>query len=38
MAELIAIGYPDTETAAKAAEEVEQRLSRDLIIEPDAVA
>ena len=37
MAELIAIGYPDTETAAKAAEEV-ARLSQDLIIEPDAVA
>jgi uncharacterized membrane protein len=37
MAELIAIAYPDTETAAKAAEEV-GRLSKDLIIEPDAVA
>jgi uncharacterized membrane protein len=37
MAELIAIAYPDTETAAKAAEEV-GRLSQDLIIEPDAVA
>jgi len=37
MAELIAIGYDDQETAAKAAEEVE-RLSHDLIIEPDAVA
>jgi len=37
MADLIAIGYPDKETAAKAAEEV-ARLSEDLIIEPEAVA
>ena len=37
MADLIVIAYPDTETAAKAAEEV-ARLSKDLIIEPDAVA
>ena len=34
MAELIAIGYDD-ETTASAAAEVD-RLSRDLIIEPDA--
>lgn len=37
MATLVAIGYPDETTAAAAAAEV-QRLSRDLIIEPDAVA
>src|SRR5436305_5744167 len=37
MADLIAIGYDDETTAAAAAEEV-QSLSRDLIIEPDAVA
>jgi hypothetical protein len=37
VSELIAIGYPDEETAFKAAEEVE-RLSKDLIIQPDAVA
>jgi uncharacterized membrane protein len=37
MADLIAIGYPDETTAAAAAEEVKQ-LSKDLIIEPDAVA
>jgi uncharacterized membrane protein len=37
MAELIAIGYPDQVTAQAAADEV-GRLSRDLIIEPDAVA
>lgn len=37
MAELIAIGYPDERTAAEAAAEV-QRLAKDLIIEPDAVA
>jgi uncharacterized membrane protein len=37
MAELIAIGYDDETTAAAAAEEV-KALSRDLIIEPDAVA
>jgi uncharacterized membrane protein len=37
MAELIAIGYDDEATATAAAAEVD-RLSRDLIIEPDAVA
>jgi uncharacterized membrane protein len=37
MADLIAIGYDDEETAAKAAEEV-YRLARDLLIEPQAVA
>jgi uncharacterized membrane protein len=37
MATLVAIGYPDEQTATAAAEEVE-RLSQDLIIEPDAVA
>jgi len=37
MAELVAIGYNDETTAAAAAEEV-QRLSQDLIIQPDAVA
>jgi uncharacterized membrane protein len=37
MAELIAIGYPDERTAAESAAEV-QRLAKDLIIEPDAVA
>ncbi len=37
MAELVAIGYDDETTAAKAAEEV-YRLSQDLVIEPDAVA
>jgi uncharacterized membrane protein len=37
MADLIAIGYPDTKTATLAMEEVE-RLSQDLIIQPDAVA
>jgi uncharacterized membrane protein len=37
MAELIAIGYPDTTTASLAMEEVE-RLSEDLLIQPDAVA
>src|SRR3954471_11335623 len=37
MAELIAIGYDDEQTAIKAAEEVE-RLAKDLIIEPEAVA
>ena len=37
MAELIAIGYDDEETAARAAEEV-GRLSRDLVIQPEAVA
>jgi uncharacterized membrane protein len=37
MADLIVIGYDDEETASKAAEEV-VRLSRDLVIEPEAVA
>jgi uncharacterized membrane protein len=37
MADLVAIGYDDENTAAAAAEEV-QRLARDLIIEPDAIA
>jgi uncharacterized membrane protein len=37
MAELIAIGYDDEQTAYRAAEEV-QRLAQDLVIEPDAVA
>ncbi|MBO2447429.1 DUF1269 domain-containing protein [Actinomadura barringtoniae] len=37
MADLIAIGYPDETTATEAEREV-QRLSRDLIIQPDAVA
>lgn len=37
MSTLVAIGYPDETTAAKAAEEV-QRLAADLIIEPDAIA
>lgn len=37
MSDLIAIGYDDETTAAKAAEEV-QRLAADLIIQPDAVA
>jgi uncharacterized membrane protein len=37
VAELIAIGYDDESTATAAAAEVD-RLSRDLIIEPDAVA
>ena len=37
MAELIAIGYPDTVTAHAAAEEG-RRLSKDLIIQPDAIA
>jgi uncharacterized membrane protein len=37
MADLIAIGYPDTTTAIQAEEEV-QRLSKDLVIQPDAVA
>jgi uncharacterized membrane protein len=37
MAELIAIGYPDEETGAKAAAEAE-RLADDLVIEPDAIA
>ena len=37
MADLIAIGYDDETTAAAAADEVAQ-LTRDLVIEPDAVA
>jgi len=37
MAELIAIGYPDETTAELAADEA-RRLSRDLIIQPDAIA
>jgi uncharacterized membrane protein len=37
MATLVAIGYPDEETASAAADEV-QRLAKDLVIEPDAVA
>ena len=37
MADLIAIGYDDEETAQKAAEEV-YRLANDLIIQPEAVA
>jgi uncharacterized membrane protein len=37
MAELVAIGYDDETTAARAAEEV-GRLAQELIIEPDAVA
>jgi uncharacterized membrane protein len=37
MADLLAIGYPDETTAAKAAAEV-HRLADDLIIQPDAVA
>jgi uncharacterized membrane protein len=37
MSTLIAIGYPDETTAALAEQEVE-KLSKDLIIEPDAIA
>jgi uncharacterized membrane protein len=37
VADLIAIGYDDEETAYKAAEEV-YRLAHDLVIEPEAVA
>jgi uncharacterized membrane protein len=37
MADLIAIGYPDQATADAAAAEA-QRLARDLIIQPDAIA
>jgi len=37
MATLVAIGYPDEDTAAAAAAEV-QRLAADLVIEPDAIA
>jgi uncharacterized membrane protein len=37
MSDLIAIGYPDEQTAELAAEEA-RRLAKDLIIEPDAIA
>jgi uncharacterized membrane protein len=37
MSTLVAIGYPDEKTADAAAEEA-QRLAKDLIIEPDAIA
>jgi uncharacterized membrane protein len=37
MTTLVAIGYPDETTATAAGEEA-QRLARDLIIEPDAIA
>jgi uncharacterized membrane protein len=37
VADLVAIGYDDEETASKAAEEV-YRLSSDLVIQPEAVA
>ena len=37
MSDLIAIGYPDETTAELAADEA-RRLSKDLIIEPDAIA
>lgn len=37
MADLIAIGYPDETTAIQAADEAE-RLSHELIIQPDAIA
>ena len=37
MAELVAIGYPDETTAAVAAQEAE-RLAKDLILQPDAIA
>jgi len=37
MADMIAIGYPDEATADAAAAEA-QRLARDLIIQPDAIA
>jgi uncharacterized membrane protein len=37
MADLIAIGYPDTTTALQAEEEV-QSLAKDLVIQPDSVA
>jgi uncharacterized membrane protein len=37
MTTLVAIGYPDETTAAAAADEAE-RLAKDLIIEPDAIA
>ncbi len=37
MSELVAIGYPDETTAAQAAAEAE-RLTKDLILQPDAIA
>ncbi len=37
MADLIAIGYPDETTAIKAEKEA-QRLAKELIIQPDAIA
>src|SRR5882757_8844370 len=37
MSDLIAIGYPDEQTAELAADEA-RRLAKDLIIEPDAIA
>src|SRR3954469_21564104 len=37
MSPLVAIGYPDETTATAAAEEA-QRLAKDLIIQPDAIA
>jgi uncharacterized membrane protein len=37
LAELIAIGYPDETTAGMAAQEAE-RLAKDLILQPDAIA
>lgn len=37
LADLIAIGYPDETTAAQAGQEAE-RLSKDLILQPDAIA
>jgi uncharacterized membrane protein len=37
MADLVAIGYDDEETAGQAEQEVE-RLTDDLLIQPDAVA
>lgn len=37
MSTLVAIGYPDETTATKAADEAE-RLAKDLIIQPDAIA
>jgi uncharacterized membrane protein len=37
LAELVAIGYPDETTASLAAQEAE-RLAKDLILQPDAIA
>jgi uncharacterized membrane protein len=37
MSDLVAIGYPDEETAARAGAEAE-RLAGDLVIQPDAIA